>query len=441
MVVRTALFSTFGAALLAVMFSACSQDEDRLPGERRDIRPGVDSGSGVRNNQAGEPPPLRLETASEIGSWTHSNGSASHFGKHRALAPRLTYAWSVGIGAGNSKRFRISSEPVVVGGRVFTLDAQSLASAFDMTGRRLWKRDLSPNLEDPGEVTGGGLAYGGGTLVATTGFGEVIALDPESGRIRWRHRLDAALSSAPTVDRNRVVVVGRNDKAVGLSLENGRILWQQFGAGDSSGVFGAGSPAMSGRLVILPFSSGAVVAALSENGVSVWNSTVAGGRRGLSRSRIAAISGDPVIGDDMVFVGNHSGSLAALDRNTGLINWQVRDGATGPIWLAGNSVFVVTDQSRLKRLSAADGTGLWSVELPAYDDPDDRAGAFVHFGPVLAGGRLFVAGSDGYLRSFDPRTGRALGSIEIPDGAASRPVVAGGVLFVLSTDGELHAYR
>ena len=64
-----------------------------------------------------------------------------------------------------------------------------------------------------------------------------------------------------------------------------------------------------------------------------------------------------------------------------------------------------------------------------------------HYGPVLAGGRLHVASSDGMLRSFDPASGALVGQAQIPGGAATAPVVAGQTLYVVSRDGQLHAFR
>ncbi len=418
--------------------AACSDDEERLPGERLDVRP--PSGSSAAEG-APAPAQLTLAPAADNAAWTHANGSASGVGIHAGLPQDLELLWSRDIGSGNTWRLRLSSEPVVAEGRIFTLDSSAGARAFDTDGGLLWEQDLSPGFEGSSEVTGGGIAYGGGTLVATTGFGEVIALDPVTGVERWRHKLEGSVTSAPAVGDGIVVVVSRNDLAVGLSLDNGRIRWIQRGTGESAGVFGGGSPAIAERLVVLPFSSGEVVGALVDDGVGVWSSAVSWGRRGFSRSFVVAITGDPVIDGDTVYVANHSGNLAALDSRTGLVNWSVNEGAYGRVWPAGASVFVVTDESRLKRFAASTGAEVWSVDLPAYEDPEDRSDAYVHYGPVLAGGRLIVAGGDGEIRGFDPVTGEQIGSVEISGGAASRPAIAGGVLYVLSGSGKLNAFR
>ena len=64
-----------------------------------------------------------------------------------------------------------------------------------------------------------------------------------------------------------------------------------------------------------------------------------------------------------------------------------------------------------------------------------------HFGPVLAGGRIAVASSDGVLRFFNPVDGALVATANIPGGAASAPVLAGGMLLVMGGNGQIHAFR
>ena len=123
--------------------------------------------------------------------------------------------------------------------------------------------------------------------------------------------------------------------------------------------------------------------------------------------------------------------------------WSDGDGANSPVLLAGGSVLAVNDQAQLVRLDARTGGRIFAVSLPYYTDRRVRRqdSIHVHYGPVLAGGRLFVASSDGILRSFDPRSGALVGQAPIPGGAATAPVVSGGTLYVTGRDGQLHAYR
>ena len=91
----------------------------------------------------------------------------------------------------------------------------------------------------------------------------------------------------------------------------------------------------------------------------------------------------------------------------------------------------------------ATGSEIWATDMPYFVDnqPKQRQRIFAHYGPVLAGGRVVVASSDGALRLFDPVTGMMTAQVALPGGAASVPALAQGMLFVTGADGRLYAFR
>lgn len=428
------------AGLAMILLSACAEKELILPGEREPIRETAQTESPERTVA------LRLPRATANADWTHKNGGPAHFAGHPALASELTLLWSAPIGEGNATKQRLSADPIVADGRIFTQDAVAGVRAFDTSGKQLWSVDLTPASDQYGQASGGGLVFGGGRLFATTGYGEVIAIDPETGAILWRHKMGAAISAAPVVIGDHVIAVARNNIAQSLTQSYGRIEWEQRSTGEDPGVVGAGAPAALPRLVVLPFTNGELIAALTLNGQRVWSTAVTGTRVELARSGVADISGDPVIAGGTIYAANQSGRLVAVDRRTGDRKWTAHDGSYSPVFPIGGSVFVLTDTAALKRLDAGDGSEIWSVELPEYKPGGRRfrrgfLEAYVYYGPVVAGGRLILAGSDGIMRTYDPATGAALSTVEIPGGAASHVAIAGGRLYVVSGDGRLHAYQ
>lgn len=85
-------------------------------------------------------------------------------------------------------------------------------------------------------------------------------------------------------------------------------------------------------------------------------------------------------------------------------------------------------------LSAANVSSLaqaWTVDL----------GANSVSSPVVAGGVLYVTGSDQKLHAFDPATGAALWTISTGSSLNAAPVVANGVIYVVASDGNLYAYQ
>ena len=427
------------SAICAVVLAVgCGEQDVILPGERYDIRP-----QDVTVNQA---LPISLPAQQANASWTHRSGNAQHNVTHPALSAAPQPLFAVNVGEGDSLRARITADPVVENGVIYTLDARATVTATAVNGATVWSRDVTPGSDDINDASGGGIAVSNGRVFVTTGFGEVIMLDAATGAEIWTQDLDAPGASAPTVFGDLAYIVGRDGTGWALEVENGRIRWQVF-ATPAVGVFGGGAgAAVNNELAIFPFPSGEVTATFRQGGLQRWSTVVSGARIGSAAATISDIASDPVIDGGQVYAGNFAGQIVALDLDTGDRIWTARDGAINPVWPAGNALFVINDINELIRLNKSDGTAVWRIQLPGLVDSD--GGFFrksnevvAHYGPVLAGGRLIVASSDGLIRQFDPVSGNLVGSFEIPGGAASNPVVAGQTLYVVSKTGQLHAFR
>lgn len=427
-------------AIAALTLSACGEQEVILPGERLDLRADAPQTLEDAVNQAA---PLSLPPATVNADWTHRGGSNTHSAGHPALEGNLRQVWSASIGQGNGRKHRITADPVVADGRIFTMDSRALVTAVTASGETLWTRDLTPPSDRSDDASGGGIAAAGDAVYVTTAFGELTALDAATGDVRWVQDLDSAATGAPMIAGGVVHVVTRNALGWALDATTGRILWQVLGAPSDSGIAGGPSPAVAGSLVVFPLSSGQMIAAVSGPGTQAWAATVAGQRLERAFSRISDLSGDPVVVGEVIYAGNHSGRAAAFDATTGQPLWRADEGAMSPVWVAGGAVFLVTDENRLVRLDAATGQTVWAIDLPFFtrDRLTRRKATYAHFGPVLAGGRLLVASDDGQLRAFDPVSGALITSTELPGPAARNPVVAGGTLYIVTSNGTLHAFR
>ncbi|MDB6176831.1 PQQ-binding-like beta-propeller repeat protein [Paracoccus sp. Z330] len=428
----------------ALGLTACGDREVILPGERLDPTAVTSpDGPAVEGPAAVSSTALSLAAPRVNGEWSHRGGNAAHQPGHVALGAGTTRVWSNPIGQGNDRRFRISADPIVAAGRVFTLDSHARVTASAQSGGTSWSTDITPVLENPKSASGGGLAYEGGRIFASTGFGELVALDATSGAILWRQRVDAPVAGGPAVANGVVYVSARNNIGWAVRASDGKVLWQTSGTPSTAGVMGVSVPAVQGDTVVFPFASGQLQGVDAGSGLAKWSAQVAGKRTGRAVAVIRDMTGDPVISSGVVYGGTSAGRINAVELSSGTELWSAHDGANSPVVVAGGSVFAVNDQAQLIRLDAATGGVIWRIDLPYYADAktkkQDRI--YAHFGPVLAGGRLFVASSDGVLRVFDPASGRLVGQGAIPGGAASAPVVAGQTLYVVSRDGQLHAFR
>ena len=424
--------------LAFVALAACGDREVLLEGERLSIA-GVET-EGEHVNRAD---PLALPSPVTNGEWTHLNGNVRHQLPHPALGRNLKLAWSADVGQGNDRKHRITADPIIADGIVFTLDSRSLISAHSTAGALQWTRDLTQPSENADDASGGGLAAANGTIYATSGFGTLSAMDARTGALQWVQDLDSSATGAPTVFEGVVYLVTRNAVGWAIDTSDGRILWQINGENNSAGIAGGPSPTVAGPLVIFPFSSGQMVAAVRGTGTQAWAVSVAGERTGRSFSRYSDLTGEPVVVGNTVFAANHSGRSGAFDAPSGATIWSANEGATDSIWVVGGSVFMVSDENRLVRLDAANGDVVWAVDLPFFrrERIKKRKATFAHFGPVLAGGRLLLASDDEWLREFDPVTGALISASELSGKAASNPVVAGQTMYIVTDKGELSAFR
>ncbi len=116
---------------------------------------------------------------------------------------------------------------------------------------------MTPALENVDSASGGGLAYEGGRVFVTTGFGELVALDAASGAVLWRQRVEASIGGGPAVQDGVVYVAARNAVGWAVRASDGRVLWQAAGTPSGSGVMGVSVPAVQGDTVVFPFLVGA----------------------------------------------------------------------------------------------------------------------------------------------------------------------------------------
>jgi outer membrane protein assembly factor BamB len=70
-----------------------------------------------------------------------------------------------------------------------------------------------------------------------------------------------------------------------------------------------------------------------------------------------------------------------------------------------------------------------------------KKGEIDYSGPVLAGGRLIVTGSNGALIYVDPTNGAVQSQTSLRVGVSLSPVVANSTLYILDDNARLHALR
>lgn len=430
----------------AVMLGGCSLVDDYLNSDKEPPLPG-DRISVLLHQRSLSPDPklanvqILLPAPEPNANWPQAGGFPNHAMHHMQAPDTIKQAWSVDIGDGSGDEERLAASPVIADGRVFVIDSLSVVSAYDAgNGKRLWKRDLTPDEDDEGHIAGG-IAYDGGRIYISTGFAEAIALEAQTGAEIWRQRISSPARAAPTVRGGRVFVLTVDNKVFAINAKNGETLWTHTGAAETASLLGSASPAVSDGVVVVPYTNGDLVALKVDSGRPLWQDSLSTIKRTDVLSNLAHIRGRPVIDRGRVFAISHAGLMAAYDLRSGRRLWQKEVGGLESPWVAGDYIFLLTNDSEIAALSRDTGRIHWVRSLPRYEDPENQENPIIWTGPILVSDRLIAAGSHGLAIAVSPYTGRILGSVELPDGISVPPVVAGASVYFLADNAKLVAYR
>lgn len=426
---------------LALALGGCSSWFDWLTDEAKKPIPGNREPvlSPVRGLQIDAVEGVTLPPVETNPDWAQPHRDVTHVGGN--LAGGFSKAWSAEIGKGGDYRTRLTAEPIVAGGRVFTMDSDGRVAAWDIgNGNRIWAQPTKPKHSRSTNI-GGGIAFAGGRIYAATGLAELVVLDARSGAVIFRKPLPSPARSAPTVVDNALYLCTIDQKLVALSISSGAQLWVYQATKADAGILASASPAFSSGLVVAGFESGDLAAIRADTGTLAWSDNLGSLKGSTSLLEFATVRGAPVIDDNIVYAIGFGGLMAALDLRTGRRVWE-RDIAGGNTpWLAGDTLFVITADQRAAAITKEDGSVHWVTDLPRFRDPKKTKGFITWAGPVLIGGKLVAVSNNAHMSVMDPIDGKIVSTTELDEPASMAPIVAQGMVFILDDDATLTASR
>jgi outer membrane protein assembly factor BamB len=385
---------------------------------------------------------VTLPAAEANAAWAQPGGNASKSMGHLALGAAPGQAWRVSIGEGSGKKAQLAASPVFADGRLYTIDAQAVVRAIDpQSGATLWRTPVRGQDVTPGTLFGGGVSYDNGRLYATNGAGDAAALDAKTGAIVWIVRPAGPLRGSPTVANDNVYVVSQDNQLFAINPADGKVRWNGSGSSESAGVLGAAAPAAAQGTVVAGYSSGELTAYRYENGQVVWQDALTRTSISTAVTSLSDIDADPVIDQGRVFAIGQGGRMVAIELITGQRLWEINAAGLSTPWVAGDWIFVVTDDARLLCVSRANGHVKWLTQLPHYHNVKKKSGVVDYSGPVLAGNRLILVSTDGGIVNVSPFDGSVQSTVETKMPISLSPIVANNTLFILHENGMLTAWR
>lgn len=408
----------------------------RAPGERVDV---VAASSGLSADAAVAEIPVEIPEQINADQWRSMNEAmrAGHIG-----LTGVSREQSATIGDGNAFSRSVVSSPVVADGLVYAMDAAGVVSAHNETDISDIKwRDATSVSDSTRDALGGGVAVADGVVYATSGLGNLRALDAANGDVKWGVKVGAPVRGAPAISNGIVVVLTADNQTLAYDAATGQPKWEQRGIREVAGYFSTTSPVISDDIVISVYSSGEVFAIRLETGSVLWSDTLAVAARTKASAVFSGIDADPIVQEGVVVITSASGIMQASALLNGRPLWQSKIGAHATPWSAGNVLFVLSDTHDIAAVFKRDGSIRWATSLAVRDKNNaskDKTPPL--YGPILSANTVLVVDSEGNLTSVNPATGERISSFELAGGIVTAPIITNGAMYVITKAGKLHKY-
>lgn len=352
--------------------------------------------------------------------------------------------------------------------------------AGDNVGSVVWMVDLGVKLNKP-------YCYpmvAEGLYCLGTEDGVILALDVQSGKIRWEYHLPPKMMAHALAADGQRLFVGGEDVAsiptpghslVALDLHTGALLWET-----PTDAHSLSAAAVAEGRVYFSASDGLMRAVEAATGAPLWavpHPTAWG-------------PAAPVVAEGLVCAGGRGNTLAAYDAITGEEQWRftvgdARNWFAHPLYAAQGRLYALTwEDNHLHVLDLHSGEALWEAHgersrgfttPPALGEgyvligsrvyrPTDKgrtegyamlaldaesgAERWRHYTdkhiltpPNITGGAVFFGANDGTFCALDAAQGEEQWRIQVKSRAVAQPQTAGDLVIFGGRDGLIHGLR
>ncbi len=276
-----------------------------------------------------------------------------------------------------------------------------------------------------------------GTVYAASHDGVIHAIDAKTGVKRWSYSLGRPMENwlytSPVVWSNRVYA-GMGFHFVALDAITGTPLWRLPEV--SAGFWCTySSPALrDGKLLcVLPGLGAALFDALTGN--NLWKA-----EKSIVVS--AASPTTPAIGGTNAYV--FGGSVVyALDMATGATRWSYKSkgGVPSPV-VTDSGVLLTMGNGTVVKLDALTGKACWThadAKLRQPGKPKFYFEPLVMATPIVSGGLVYIATTDGQVVALDETTGEERYLLDVGLPFTASPALSGNTIFLASYNGSVLA--
>lgn len=333
---------------------------------------------------------------------------------------KLAVAWKTSV----SEAGRYIFTPAISGGSVFAAGSGGDLRRIDQAnGKTLWQVDTKAALS-------GGVGVSENMVLVGTAKGSVLAYDLD-GKPLWDSKVSSEVLSAPQASGEFVVVRSGDSRIFGLDARDGSRRWEYQmtpppltlranpGVVIVEGFVIAGMPA--GKLVVLNLTNGGLV----------WETVVAAPKGDNELERITDIAGAPLVETGRVCAVTFQGRAACYETLKGSQIWARPASSVGSLAADDLSVYLAEDTGSVVALDRNTGTSVWKQDKLSYRNLSS---------PLAARDFIVVGDFEGQVHFLKFEDGSFAARIATDGGGiAAAPRLIDGKVLVQTRNGGLFA--
>jgi eukaryotic-like serine/threonine-protein kinase len=313
---------------------------------------------------------------------------------------------------------------------------------------------------DAGEPIESSAAISGNTVFVGTQAAELVALDLQTGKLRWRHKVkDGIGESSPSVFEGIVYIGDLSGMFHAVNAADGKPLWTFLTEAEIRS-----SPVVTGDRVLIGSYDGNLYCLARRTGKLLWKFNTPSYVHGtpLIVSGVAYIAGcdetfhgiriadgqevvefpsggytgaSPALSGALAIYGTFAEQVVAVDPRTKRTVWTYDPPSPFPFYssaaVAGERLVLGGRDKLVHCLNVKTGKPLWTFATRGRVDSS----------PAVAGSTVYIGSNDKKLYALSLDSGRKMWEFETGGAVTASPAIAAGRLAIGSQDGRVYCFK
>ena len=316
--------------------------------------------------------------------------------------------------------------------------SDTILSAYNIdTKKSIWS--ASPvNKNERTDVLGGGIAYHNNVIYLSSGARDFIAFDATTGYELWRTRMPNVVRNIALIYNDQIYVTSIDNKLSCYSLE-GNLLWRYNAAIYSiiSSRIYISSLVYQDKLITITTAGDLVILSRfgGEEMTEVNLSTEAIiGDGSIAKGAIAS----PLLDNQYLYILTGENEFLKLDLLNSIIVWRQYLSSAKSFWVAGNTSYLLTEDSQLLAVENEQGKPIWIENLSVhFKENKDR----IFYGPIMAGDNLIITADNGEFILVSPDDGKLISRHKNGFSVNRMPIIVNKKLYFISSSGKVAVWE